>query len=454
MKLAQAFRLTTSPHLALVGAGGKTSALFHLAYQLAPHSPKTAARRVLLSASTHLATDQLAFAEHHFVLRSPKDLDALTTRLPSGVVLFTGPLTKDNRTAGLPIEILDALLELARATESPLLIEADGSRRLPLKAPSNHEPVIPEWVDHVVVVAGLSGLGKPLNSQWVHRPGNFARLSGLPAGTEVTPEALTKVLSSPLGGRKDIPNQARRTVLLNQADTPELQSQGQRIATQLLSAYHAIAIATLNPPTGTSNVEDPVFALHEPVAGIVLAAGGAKRMGYPKQTLSWRGQPLVRHVARVALSAGLNPVIVVTGAFAGQVEDALEDEKVRITYNPSWQSGQSTSVIAGLNALSKDVGAAIFLLADQPHIPEHLVRSLVEAHARSLAPIVAPLIDGQRANPVLFDRQTFPHLLQLSGDTGGRAIFSRHRVNWLPWHDASPLLDIDTPGDIERLMER
>ena len=82
----------------------------------------------------------------------------------------------------------------------------------------------------------------------------------------------------------------------------------------------------------------------------------------------------------------------------------------------------------------------MFLLADQPRVPAGLVRSLVEMHAATCSPIVAPLVQGQRANPVLFDRRTFPDLLSLTGDVGGRALFSRYPVSWLPWNDASVLV--------------
>jgi len=96
-------------------------------------------------------------------------------------------------------------------------------------------------------------------------------------------------------------------------------------------------------------------------------------------------------------------------------------------------------------------GAAIFLLADQPQVTPMVLRALVEQHSAELAPIVAPLVAGQRANPVLFDRVTFPDLMALTGDVGGRAIFSKYSPTYLPWHDESLLVDVDTPDDLRRL---
>jgi molybdenum cofactor cytidylyltransferase len=99
------------------------------------------------------------------------------------------------------------------------------------------------------------------------------------------------------------------------------------------------------------------------------------------------------------------------------------------------------------------VGAAIFLLVDQPQITTSILRALVEKHAEGLYPIIAPMVIDQRANPVLFDRDTFQDLMQLEGDVGGRAVFHKYRVEYLPWQDDRLLLDVDTPEQYQRLVE-
>jgi molybdenum cofactor cytidylyltransferase len=428
--------------LALTGAGGKTSALFQLAHQLPPP--------VLVSASTHLATSQLAMADRHFFVHSTKDLKAIQSKIFDGVVLLTGPEGEDGRTLGLSGAILEQLNDLAGYQGIPMLIEADGARRLPLKAPAEHEPAIPSFSNFVVVVAGMSGLGRQLDSASVHRPESFAALSGLKIGARVDEKALVRVLLHLHGGLKGIPPEARRTVLLNQADTLEQVEQANGMAEMLLVGYHSVLVASLGLSIPV------VHAVHEKKAGIVLAAGGSSRLGSPKQLLSWQGIPLVRHVAERALQAGLCPVIVVTGAHAEDVEQALRDLEVKIAHNPDWELGQSTSVGTGLQALPSNVGAAIFLLSDQPQVPKKLLDELCLAHAYSLSPIVAPRVYGKRANPVLFDRIVFPELLALEGDTGGRVLFSeesRFPVEWVDWDDANLLLDIDTPDDFQRLLD-
>jgi molybdenum cofactor cytidylyltransferase len=306
----------------------------------------------------------------------------------------------------------------------------------------------------VVVVAGLSGLNQPLESGWVHRPEAFALLSGLQQGDLISPQALQRVLAHHEGGLKGIPRAARRVALLNQADNPMLQSQGGQLARSLLGEYSSVLVAALTSPESSDDPVPPgVHAVFEPVAGVVLAAGGASRLGQPKQLLLWKGEPLVRHAAQAALQAGLSPVIVVTGAYGDRVNNVLNDLPVLLVHNPNWQAGQSTSMLAGLSALPPDAGAVVFMLADQPQVPADLVRELAAYHSRTLAPIIAPIVDGQRGNPVLFDRNTFPALSKVEGDMGGRAVFSRFPVTWLPWHDASLLLDIDQPEDYQALLE-
>jgi molybdenum cofactor cytidylyltransferase len=239
-------------------------------------------------------------------------------------------------------------------------------------------------------------------------------------------------------------------VLLNQADTAELRSQAGRLAQSLVPAFSAALVAALGQ-------QGEVFACYERVAGILLAAGKASRYGEPKQLLDWRGEPLVRRAARTALQAGLSPVVVVTGAHAGQVGQALAGLEVQIVHNPDWEQGQSASVRVGLSALPAETGAAIFLLADQPQVSSGLLEALLSAHATSLAPVIAPSVEGRRANPVLFDRFTFNELCLLQGDSGGRQIMAPegpYPVSWVPWDDPLLLLDVDTPEDYRRLLGR
>jgi len=462
LNLIRALRMDFSSRIAFVGAGGKTTALFQLARTLINEKTITT---VIVTATSHLGAWQIPLADIHIVAESTASLEENKHRL-QGIILVTGEVDGD-RIKPLNEETLNWLHQYCEEHSIPLLIEADGSRQKPLKAWSAHEPPIPSFVDHVVQVVGLTGLQQLLINDHVHRPAIFSDLSGLNIGERITTDAMIRVLKHTQGGLKNIPAQARKTVLLNQADTPELQALAHGLVQPLISTFDSVIIASLKQET--------IFAVHERVAGIILAAGESARFGKTKQLLDWKGKPFVRAVTMTALEAGLAPVIVVTGANAEKVESAVkEDLNVITVRNKDWKSGQGSSIKAGVSFLPQirqedfsddsklssvgfgegwdGVGAAIFLLTDQPQITTSILRALIQRHAEGLFPVVAPMVMDQRANPVLFDRETFADLLTLEGDIGGRAIFHKYRVEYLPWHDNRLLLDVDTPEMYQRLI--
>lgn len=439
IRLIQALQVSADSRLAIVGAGGKTTLMFRLARELS--GP------VVLSTSTHLALEQAALADLHFTVNSCDEIAQIFGQGWQGSALFTGVVNAEKRLTQLAPALLECLERLAQRAHLPVILEADGSRRLPIKAPAEFEPAIPAWANQVVVVAGLSGLGRPLTGEYVHRPERFAELTGLALGQMITAEGLAAELGHALGGLKNIPAQAQKFLLLNQADDTLTQAGAGRIAQRVVNQFSAVVVAQLQDEWM------PVKAVYSTTAAVVLAAGKSSRMvGHTaKVLLDWQGEAFVHAAARKALQAGLSPVVVVTGAHAQEVKAAVSDLPVQVVENAAWAEGQSTSLIAGLKALPSFCAGVIFLLADQPQVTPQVLQALVELHQTTQAAIIAPQVEGQRANPVLFDRVTFPRLLMLQGDTGGRALFSQFAPQWLPWNDGLLLLDVDTPEDLQEL---
>lgn len=435
MDLYQALRRIQGKKIAFVGSGGKTTALFQLARLMEPP--------VIAACSTHMGIWQTNLADHHFVLERAEQVEAHTKQL-EGVTLFTGPSGTRNRLQGLAEDSLAELRLVSDDLGLPLLIEADGSRQLPLKAPGPNEPLIPAWVDAVVVVAGLSGLGNVLDSDHVHRPERFAELSGLGIGETIHEAALAQVLMHPEGGLKNISAGANKILLLNQVDNELFIKSGMRIANLVSPVYPSIYL--------TSLTNQKAWRVIEPTAGIILAGGEASRFGYPKMLMPWKGKTIIRQIAETVLAAHLEPVIIILGAYNQSIREALAGLPVTFCDNPDWQRGQSESIRQGVEHLPPQAGSAAFLMADQPQITPELIEALVERHQETLAPIVAPRVKGQRSNPVLFDRVTFPALQQLQGDTGGRTLFPQYPPDFLDWDDPNVLLDIDTLEDYDRLQ--
>ncbi len=422
--------------ISFVGSGGKTTALFQLAKQI---YQLRITDYVFATATTHLGAWQTKFADRHIAVKDRKDLQGVPNE---GVVLLTGA-TDGERTQPIAESVLTWLYEYSNKQNIPLLIEADGSRQKPLKAPAEHEPPIPEFTDTIIYVVGLNAIGKPLNDEHVHRPEIFSQLTNLEINESITSESIIKALTHSQGGLKNIPRHAKKIALLNQADTSELQSVGGSMAKQLLNHFDSVLVGSLQQGN---------FQTFEKTAGVILAAGDSTRFGSPKQLLEWKGKPFIRHIAETALQADLQPVVVVTGIHHAEIKSCLQDLPVTAIQNQNYKNGQSESIKLGIKSLPDNIGASIFLLADQPQIPAAVIKALKERHSETLSPIIAPLVLGERrANPVLFDKATFSDLLQLTGDVGGRAIFDKHKVDYLPWHDDILMFDVDTREDYERL---
>jgi molybdenum cofactor cytidylyltransferase len=183
------------------------------------------------------------------------------------------------------------------------------------------------------------------------------------------------------------------------------------------------------------------------VAAVVLAAGGSRRMGQPKQLLLVDGQPMVTRVVQAVLAAGLSDVVVVLGAAADEVQPELAGLPVRLTVNKAWREGMASSLRAGLALVSPTAEAALFVPADLPRLTAQTITAVVDCFAGTGKPIVIPTWQGCRGNPVLFARRLFPELLAVQGDQGGRALFASHQqdIALVEVGDEGILLDVDTP---------
>lgn len=226
MNLLQALNPNLHLCTAIVGAGGKTSAMFMLARQVEAHA--------WVTTTAHLGTDQTGYADRHFVLESASDIQPAQW-LRQKITLLTGAATSDDRLHSPAPELLELIHTAAEREGVHLIFEADGSRSIPLKAPGDHEPPIPAWARQVIVVVGASALGRPLNEGTVFRAGRYAELTGLQEGETITIESVRDMLLHPLGGLKNIPPTALKAVLFNQAEDPVTQGIIQYIVPDLLA---------------------------------------------------------------------------------------------------------------------------------------------------------------------------------------------------------------------------
>jgi molybdenum cofactor cytidylyltransferase len=191
------------------------------------------------------------------------------------------------------------------------------------------------------------------------------------------------------------------------------------------------------------------------VAAILLAAGRSSRYRaaggaeVSKLVADYRGEPLVRAVARAALASRAAPGVVVTGHAREDVEAALAGLPLGFTHNPDFASGLASSLKAGVAALPESAIGALVLLGDMPAVAPAAIDRIVSAFVAGPAALaVAPIVAGRRGNPVLLSRALFGRIARLEGDEGARRLLSALEVTEVPFDDAGVALDIDTPEDL------
>lgn len=212
--LVSALGLQDARLVALCGGGGKTSLMFALGDEW-----RRSCERVLLTTTTHIAAAQAEGCEAWVGEHAPALLARARTSDAPLVVATAGPARDAAKLRGLAPAEVDALARDGCFTR--VVVEADGSRHRPLKAPAAHEPVFPESTQAVVMVVGLSGLGEPLTDETVFRVDRWSRITGSMPGEAITPRALAQVVVHAQGLARGAPVGARRLLLLNQADDDE-----------------------------------------------------------------------------------------------------------------------------------------------------------------------------------------------------------------------------------------
>jgi len=228
VKLVDALGLKRDEVVALVGGGGKTSAMFRLARETVG-----AGGQAITTTTTRIFAAQIALAPAH-VAAAAATRESVAAALDAHrhvlVIGETDPST--GKADGVSLELFRRLREWFPG--ACLLNEADGSRMRPFKAPAAHEPVIPVETTLVVPVVGADVFGQTLDADHVHRPELISALSGAPLGAPVTPEIVARVLAHPDGGRKGVPPGVRVVVLINKVASLRDRSPAHETARHLL----------------------------------------------------------------------------------------------------------------------------------------------------------------------------------------------------------------------------
>ena len=252
--LRQALKLGDGGVISLVGAGGKTSLMFKLARELS-----NTGGSVLTTTTTKIFEPEPDQSSCVIVSDSVTRLIARAKELIDKnhhMTMARARMPDKGKLLGLPPSAIDTLW--ASNLFRWIVVEADGAAGRPLKAPADHEPVIPDCTSCLVGLAGLNGIGRPLTDQWIFRPERFAELSGIDLNSIVTETAVAVVITHEKGLFKNAPARAARIAFLNQADTPENVGAGKRIA-RLLTEKSGTGLNRV--VIGQSRADSPVLEI-------------------------------------------------------------------------------------------------------------------------------------------------------------------------------------------------
>lgn len=199
----------------------------------------------------------------------------------------------------------------------------------------------------------------------------------------------------------------------------------------------------------------PLTRAGVPITGLVLAAGGGRRLGgRPKALLLHRGRPLVEHAVQVLRAAGLARVHVVLGAAADTVRERARLEGCVLVDNPGWAEGMGSSLRAGLESLAGTGASAVLVsLVDQPGIGAEAVGRVLAAYEGTQT-LAAACYDGVRGHPVLFGAAHWAGVARAAeGDRGARGYLKAREgaVRLVECGDVAESYDIDTEADLGRL---
>ncbi|MBM3944566.1 MAG: nucleotidyltransferase family protein [SAR202 cluster bacterium] len=188
------------------------------------------------------------------------------------------------------------------------------------------------------------------------------------------------------------------------------------------------------------------------ISAILTAAGESTRMGRPKPLLPWCGATLIEYQIAGLLEAGVAEVVAVLGHRADDIKPYVHGLNVKHTTNPDYRSGKTTSVKAGLKAITEDADDILLLAVDQPR-PARLIREVIQSHVSRRALISSPRYQGRGGHPVIFSGVLRSEMEAISEQTEGlRAVFRAHEdeVNSVHIDDPQIRLDLNTYADYER----
>jgi molybdenum cofactor cytidylyltransferase len=197
------------------------------------------------------------------------------------------------------------------------------------------------------------------------------------------------------------------------------------------------------------------------IVAVILSAGESSRMGRPKALLPIDGVRFIEKIVTALKATRVGQIVVVLGHNAVELRQKITDLPVDLVINPDYKRGQLTSLVAAIRNIEtgKDaerVDGILVHLVDHPYINADLVNLMIERFYETKKLIVVPRYQNRRGHPVIFSRALFGELVAAPLDRGAKAVVHAHRDDTLEidTNDEGAIIDIDTPEEYRRLVEK
>ena len=191
------------------------------------------------------------------------------------------------------------------------------------------------------------------------------------------------------------------------------------------------------------------------ISAILLAAGESTRMGRLKALLPWQGATLIEYQVGSLLSAGVAELVVVVGHRGDEVGAPIAGRQgVTTVVNPDYRQGKTTSIKAGLSAMSANATAILVLAVDQPRPPD-IMRAVIEAHEARSPLITSPVYGGRGGHPMIFHARLLPELSAITEEGEGlREVTRRYAsdIYRLEMDDPVVRVDVNTPENLQAAL--